>query len=198
MKAGPTDRFLCSISTCPWYFDTPALPTTAEVNRSLQVGVPQALSERARGIDNVLREHFETHTLVEWMAEVNLRQGRADKAVAEQERLLGEVEQLRKPLLVVQVDADLSEDDVARFRAKWAEAIADGPQVMQVTPSQSLRLAEWTLGDEDAPYDASRVYAEADARAFVADPDSTSVLWTREVTGWRKAEGGKRRVTAGR
>lgn len=86
MKAGPTDRFLCSISTCSWYFDTPALPTTAEVNRSFQVGVAQALSERARGIDNVLREHFETHTVVEWMTEVNQRQRRATKAEAKLER----------------------------------------------------------------------------------------------------------------
>lgn len=331
MKAGPTDRFLCSISTCPWYFDTPALPTTAEVNRSLQVGVAQALSERARGIDNVLREHFETHTVVEWMTEVNQRQRRATKAEAKLERsretvaaqsevidelrarlaeiaepeqqwgsrihspdgwigddvdavasasstrhaqgvarrgrvargggavnparegcdqplrdelmaagiaaaddwlatrahrrmsevnqrrlvghvvnalwepivdaalgiahmasedveadrnrLLGEVERLQRPLMVVEVDADLSEEDVSWLRAKFVEAYAADPRPV-------WRVVEWTLGDEDAPYDAGHVYPEADARRFAADPDSTSVLWTREVTGWRKAKGG--------
>lgn len=115
------------------------------------------------------------------------------------DRLFGEVEQLRRPLLVVQVDADLSEDDVARFRAKFAEAYAADPRPVWTVPTAaSVRVVEWTLGDEDAPYDAGHVYAEADARALVADPDSTSVLWTREVTGWRKAEGCKRRVTAGR
>lgn len=189
MKAGPTDRFLRSISTCPWYFDTPALPTTADVNRSFQVGVPQALSERARGIDNVLREHFETHTLVEWMTEVNLRQGRADKAVAERDQLQAEVEQLRRPLMVVEVDADLSEEDVTRFRAKWQEVMAADPRPVWAAGSKTVRLIEWTLGDEFAPYDSGRVYNEADARVLVKDPDSTSVLWVRETCAWRKAGG---------
>lgn len=117
----------------------------------------------------------------------------------ERDRLRAEVELLRRPLMVVQVDADLSEDDVARFRAKFAEAYAADPRPVWTVPTAaSVRVVEWTLGDEDAPYDAGHVYAEADARALVAGPDSTSVLWTREVTGWRKAEDDNCRVTAGR
>lgn len=189
MKAGPTDRFLCSISTCAWYFDTPALPTTAEVNRSFQVGVPQALSERARGIDNVLREHFETHTVVEWMTEVNLRQGQADKAMAEQERLRVEVESLRRPLMMVQADADPDKDDLAQFRTKYEMIVSGKTQHTWVIPAgYDVRTAEWTLGDEHAPYDSGRAYPEADARQLATDPDGSSVLWTREVTGWRKAD----------
>lgn len=143
----------------------------SEVNRRRLVGhVVNALWDQivdaALGIAHMINEDFE----------------------AERDRLRAEVEQLRRPLMVVQVDADLSEEDVARFRARWAEATADGPQVMQVAPAQSLRLVEWTLGDDDAPFDATRVYAEADARRRVADPHSTNVLWTREATAWRKAD----------
>lgn len=116
---------------------------------------------------------------------------------AERDRLLGEVEQLRRPLMVVQVDADLSEEDVERFRAKWQEAHAADHRPKLLPAPAPLRLVEWTLGDDYEPYDYRHVYNEADARAFAADPDSSSVLWRREATEWRKVEAEQPAPTAG-
>lgn len=85
--AGGRDRYLCMISTCSWYFETSALPTTNETSRVLIVGLDEVVRDRALRIDARLREHFETHTLAQWLAALAAANERAEKAEAEAARL---------------------------------------------------------------------------------------------------------------
>lgn len=64
------DRYECSISGCTWTYTRPSLPTQAEIDRALQIGPAAAHGECVRRVDAILREHFESHTLVEWFTEV--------------------------------------------------------------------------------------------------------------------------------
>lgn len=120
---GQTDRYLCSISSCDWHYDTPSLPTRRESIRALQVGVEQVLTERTHRIDSALREHFETHTLLEWLTEVQQARAKADAAMAELVEKVGEADQLRAQL-----------DAIGETREEWRYHDDAGPFVVSRRP----------------------------------------------------------------
>lgn len=108
---------------------------------------------------------------------------------SERDRLLVEVEQLRRPLLAVEVDTDPNDEDVARWRTKYEMTVAGEPRHTWLLPSGAeVRLVEWTVGDELALFTASRTYVEAVARRLVQELGGGSVLWRREAAPWAKAE----------
>lgn len=108
---------------------------------------------------------------------------------AERDRLLIEVEQLRRPLLAVKAGTDFDDEDVARWRTKYEMTVAGEPRHTWLLPSGAeVRLVEWTVGDESAPFTANRTYVEAVARRLVQESGGGSVLWRREAAPWAKAE----------
>jgi hypothetical protein len=67
---GPTTRFLCPVDGCKWTHDEPRFEPM-----DLHVDVEAAFAERTQEVEQLLRDHFETHGVQEWAQTVsNLRQ----------------------------------------------------------------------------------------------------------------------------
>lgn len=107
------DRYLCMIGTCSWTYETPSQPTRRELERALVIGEAEVARERALRIDSALREHFETHTLEQWVTAAVGQRRRAEAAERElsetRERIAAEVRAHPDPSDALQEDG--SEED---------------------------------------------------------------------------------------
>jgi hypothetical protein len=130
------ERYHCMISTCDWHYERDGKPTGAELERALMFGPADASLDRAARTNAILREHFETHTLEEWVAEVSRERRRADKA----EKELAEV----RALMATQLDAIVLHISVA----PEPEAPDD------------YAVPAWYVGYEQAMEDAARIARE--------------------------------------
>ena len=129
-------RYHCMISTCGWYFERDSMPDSAELERALMFGPADASLDRAARTNAILREHFETHTLEEWVAEVSRERQRADKA----ERELAEV----RALMATQLDAIVLH-------------ISEAPEP---EAPDDYAVPAWYAGYERAMEDAARIARE--------------------------------------
>lgn len=77
------ERFHCMISTCSWYYERDSGPTSAELERAIMFGPADASLDRAARTNAILREHFKTHALEDWAAEIGRERQRANKAEKE-------------------------------------------------------------------------------------------------------------------
>lgn len=98
-EPGMTQRFHCSLSTCDWYYETPAHMTRAELDHAAHAGDLdgiEAARDRLLITNTALRIHLETHTLIEWVTEVEHQRQRAEQAMnelAEERAQIGEARQ---------------------------------------------------------------------------------------------------------
>jgi hypothetical protein len=78
----PTTRYLCPLPGCGWHHDEPDLaaedalrftpaPSASTPSESIASMVEQSLLGRAARVEAAIKQHVETHSVLEWMREVD-------------------------------------------------------------------------------------------------------------------------------
>jgi hypothetical protein len=89
-------RILCPISGCDWHHDSPDVPPGPwPWKGSIEDTVAALLMDRAVAVNRICREHFETHTLIEWLTDLQHERARADAAEAKLTAWILAIEQLQ-------------------------------------------------------------------------------------------------------
>lgn len=78
----PTNRYLCPLD-CGWHLDPRALPDLAGLSgNSIEDIISSGIERQAQAEETVIREHLETHSLVEWVTEVARLQRELNRTLA--------------------------------------------------------------------------------------------------------------------
>lgn len=116
---GARTRHFCPL--CDWHLDTPDPNPAPAVSREWVEQVRAERGEKAddpvflgmlahlQPIDEQIRAHLETHTLVEWVTKVS----RLQQQVSELQ------EQLKPPFAIIDFPADLTAQQIAQFQAAY-------------------------------------------------------------------------------
>lgn len=178
---GMTTRYLCPISGCEWYHDSPDVPDGPWPWKGLIEDTVYAVAmDRAQAVDRTISAHLITHPVLDWFKEVREQQNRADRAEAELDAR------------IVAESADAAAGSYAGRAERAEAALAEMRERLGKTGEQ------WGVRtrDDDPDEDIEVVSSEAIAREFastwrseIPDANPTAMVRTRCEPGpWRVAD----------